>query len=210
MVDIPLNADVECIDGPGGRSSYVIINPTTEQVTHMVIRKSGFQHIERLIPIDWIVETTPNSIRLRCTKDELAALEPFIETSYISVKRPRYDRAWYDVALHVVPEETVLVPEEHKRTPQGELAVHQGARVEAADGRVGRVEEFLVDATDSHITHLVLREGPLWNQKNVLIPVSQIERVEEETIYLKLDKRAIGSYPAIPIRRPAARSWMAS
>ena len=86
--------------------------------------------------------------------------------------------------------------------------VHRVIKRLSADGRVGRVDEFLVDATDGHITHLVLREGHLWGQKNVLIPVSQIERVEEETIYLKLDKRAIESLPIIPIRRPTAMSWM--
>ena len=80
MIDIPLNANVECADGPGGRSSYVIIDPASKQVTHFVVKGNGFHRAERLVPVDWTVETTPDLIRLRCTRDELAMLEPFVET----------------------------------------------------------------------------------------------------------------------------------
>jgi sporulation protein YlmC with PRC-barrel domain len=93
------------------------------------------------------------------------------------------------------------VPIEHEHVPAGELAIRRGARVEAADGHVGRVDEFLVDPANGHITHLVLREGHLWGQKDVTVPVSQIERIEEDTVYLKLDKHSIGALPTIPIRR---------
>jgi hypothetical protein len=47
----------------------------------------------------------------------------------------------------------------------------------------------------------VLREGHLWGQKDVTIPVSQIERIEEDAVHLKLDKRSIEALPAIPVRR---------
>jgi sporulation protein YlmC with PRC-barrel domain len=204
MIDIPLDASVECADGLGGRSSYVIIDPTTKQVTHFVVKQNGFHRTQHLVPVDCIVETTPNSIRLRCTKDKLATLKPFIGTGYILIKRPRYDQGWYGASSYIVPEETAMVPVEYRRIPQGELAVHRGAGVKATDGRVGRVDEFLADPDTGHITHLVLREGHLWSHKNVAIPVSAIDRVEEETICLKLDKHTIESLPAIPIRRPAA------
>jgi sporulation protein YlmC with PRC-barrel domain len=73
--------------------------------------------------------------------------------------------------------------------------------VEATDGHAGRVDEFLVDPANGHITHLVLREGHLWGQKDVTIPVAQIDRIEDGAVYLKLDKESIGALPAIPIRR---------
>ena len=76
--------------------------------------------------------------------------------------------------------------------------------------RVGRVDEFLVDPDTRHITHLMLQEGHLWSQKNVAIPVSGIDRVEEETIYLKLGKHTVESLPATPIRRPTAMAWPSS
>jgi sporulation protein YlmC with PRC-barrel domain len=73
--------------------------------------------------------------------------------------------------------------------------------VEATDGHVGQVDEFLVDPTNEHITHLVLREGHLWGQKDVTIPVSQIDRIEQDVVYLKLDKHGIEKLPSVPVRR---------
>ena len=50
---------------------------------------------------------------------------------------------------------------EHEQIPLGELAVSGGAHVEATDGRMGRVDEFLVNQENGYITHLVMREGHL-------------------------------------------------
>lgn len=89
--------------------------------------------------------------------------------------------------------------------PPGELALRRGTRVDATDGHVGRVDEFLIDPATGHITHVVLREGHLWGQKDVTIPVSEIDRIEEDTVHLKLDRHSIAALPAIPIRRRLPR-----
>jgi|GEM_PF-4607064 len=38
MKDIPINAKVECTDGPVGRSTNVVINPVTRKVTHIAVK----------------------------------------------------------------------------------------------------------------------------------------------------------------------------
>jgi sporulation protein YlmC with PRC-barrel domain len=190
VTDIPLNACVECADGPCGQSTYVIINPVTQQVTHVVVKEKGFRHTDHLVPMDLVVETTPHLIRLRYTKDELAKIEPFIETHHVQGERPRFEDVPYFWPFPV-PKETMTIPVEHARIPSGELAVHRGALVKATDGHVGRVDEFLVDPANGHITHLVLQEGPWWGQKDVTIPVSGIDHIEENTVHLKLDKHTI-------------------
>jgi sporulation protein YlmC with PRC-barrel domain len=95
----------------------------------------------------------------------------------------------------------MVLPLEHERIPPDELAVRRGAHVEATDGRIGVVEEFLVDPINGHITHLVLREGHLWGKKDVTIPVAQIDHIEEDKVYLKLSKQSIEALPAIAVRR---------
>jgi sporulation protein YlmC with PRC-barrel domain len=77
--------------------------------------------------------------------------------------------------------------------------------VEATDGKVGRVDEFLINPKTDHITHLVLREGHPWGRKDVTIPVSQIDHYKENTVYLKLDKHGIEALPAIPVRRGSSK-----
>jgi hypothetical protein len=84
----------------------------------------------------------------------------------------------------------------------GELVVRRGACVRATDGPVGQVDEFLMGPTKRRITHLTLREGHLWNRRDVMGPVSEIERAGEDLIYLRLDRNAAESLPTI-----LARQW---
>jgi hypothetical protein len=50
-MDLPLNVDVHCLDGRCGRSTYVIINPATDQVTHLVVREQWPSRTERMVPV---------------------------------------------------------------------------------------------------------------------------------------------------------------
>jgi hypothetical protein len=36
-MDIRINAEVYCADGECGKSTYVIINPVKEKITHLVV-----------------------------------------------------------------------------------------------------------------------------------------------------------------------------
>jgi len=73
--------------------------------------------------------------------------------------------------------------------------------VDASDGHIGHVNEFLVDPLNGHITHLILREGHLWGKKDVTIPVSEIDRIAEGTVHLKLNKHEVDELPGIPVHR---------
>ena len=193
-----MNAEVYCRTKLCGTSTYVVLKPITEQVTHLVVKQKQAPHTERLVPIVLVVETTPHRIELRCSEQDLVEMEPFFESDFVEVKIPRYPGPFL-VGAYAIPDiERVQVKREH--VPAGELAVQPGARVEATDGHVGQVDEFLVDPLDEHITHLVLRKGHFWGRKDVTIPVSQIDRLEEETVYLKLDKRSIEALPSTPAR----------
>jgi sporulation protein YlmC with PRC-barrel domain len=199
-MDIPIDAEVFCRDGLCGRSTYVVLRPKTEEATHLVVKGNESPHKEILVPVTAVTATTPDSINLSCTRDELGQLQPFFETEYVEVNIPRYAGGAYFMEPYVYPDsETVRV--KHESIPAGELAVRRGARVEATDGHVGRVDEFLVEPENDHITHVVLREGHLWGQKDVTIPISEIERFEENTVYLKIDKRSVEALPAIPVQR---------
>ena len=80
MARIPLNANVECMDGSCGESITVIVNPTTNKVTHFVVRYKGLPDPDqRLVPVDQVLDTSSDLIRLRCTKAELAEMDHFIE-----------------------------------------------------------------------------------------------------------------------------------
>jgi hypothetical protein len=167
-----------------------------------VVREQQSPHTEYLVPVELILESTAEHILLRCSGQELTTLEPFIETEYVAgdFAELEYKANEYWIWPYVLPEEEVI-PLEYERIPPGEMAIHRGAHVQATDGRVGRVDEFLIDPANDHITHLVLREGHLWGQKDVTIPLSEIDRFEQGTVYLRLDKEQIEALPTIPVQR---------
>jgi sporulation protein YlmC with PRC-barrel domain len=195
-MDIPTNVDVLCQDRVCGHSTYIVLNPVANEITHIVVKQNKYPYADRLVPVGLIVESTPSQIHLSCSEDELATMEKFIEYEFIgpTASQPYYMLWPYDYpALE-------LVTLEHEHVPADELAVRRGAHVEATDGQVGRVDEFLIDPQNGHITHLVMRKGHLWGQRDVTIPVSQISHIEEDVVHLKLDKASIEALPTIPIR----------
>ena len=201
--DIPLGKDVYCTDGLAGRSSHLILNPVNRCITHLVVRKRHFPHSDHLVPMELVSETTQSLIRLSCSAHELTLLEPFTETHFVDVDLLELDYPFDPVLMwpYVTLEEELL-PIDEERVPPGELAVSRGARVRTAEGEyVGCVDEFLVDPTDERITHLVVREGHPWDRKELAIPMGQVARMAEETVYLKLDRRQIAVLPTIPIQR---------
>jgi len=199
-MDIPINATVYCLDGICGRSTHLIIKPTTEQITHLVVANGTFPETKYLVTIDHIVESTPQWVRLNCTRDDLLKMPIFNQVEFIPSDLAGFAGSDFMMWPYVAPEAPYIVLEK-ECIPADELAIRRGANVEATDGRVGRVDEFMINPADDAISHLVLREGHLWGQKDVTIPVSQIDHIEEDTVFLKLDKHSIEALPAIPIRR---------
>ena len=211
-MEIPLNAPVECTDGVCGRSEYVLINPVIDQVTHLVVKEDALPNTEYLVPVDFVIESIAKMIRLRCSKAELEKMESFIKTTYIEDSMPARNLENAGVAKgmgigtnyylpYVTFARTFQTPVEHQQIPGGELAVRRGTRVEATDGYIGKVDEFVVDPKNGEITHLVMREGHLWGKKEVVIPLSALGTTLNDTVFLKLTKLQIESLPTLPVHR---------
>jgi hypothetical protein len=207
-MEIPLNAQVKCTDGVCGLSTYVLINPVTDLVAQLVVKEDSSPNTEYIVPVELIAETIADTIQLRCSKAEMEKMDRFIVTRYIKDKLPAinygysgmYGNSYYYLPYNT-PNITISTPVEFQQVPPGELAVCRGTRVEATDGYVGKVDEFVVNPENSHITHLVMREGHLWGQKDVIIPLSAMGETREDTVFLKLDKHQIESLPTFPVHR---------
>jgi sporulation protein YlmC with PRC-barrel domain len=199
MKDVPLHAPVECTDGPVGQSTTIIIDPQTLRVTHYAVKQSEKPHTEYLVPVEKIAETTSTLIRLNCTKAELSQLAEFVVKEYRQVEIPRYSGAETGQVGGVpMPPDVVTVAQDVEHVPFGERAVHKGAHVNATDGKVGEVEELLLNES-GQISHLVLREGHWWGgKKRIVLPLSAVDKVVADTVYLKLDKATVSSLLVIP------------
>ena len=202
MIDLPMKAEVRCSDGVVGFFTHTIGNPVDHQVTHLVVKSVQPPFNEYIVPIDKLEETTPHLIKLACTRNEFEKMELFEVEEYIYTRYTNYQMLPYQLPSQVLMDEVDgYVPVKNRNIPQGEISVWRGAKVEATDGYVGLVDELLINSNNMQATHLVLRERNIFQQREITIPVSQIERVDEDTIYLKLDRQSIEELPTTPIQR---------
>lgn len=191
-MDLPIQAQVECLDGVCGQSTCVLINPATQFVTHIVVEDTDKPEAQYLVPLAEIKLSMPHLIQLRCTIFELKKMARFVRIDY-ERRSTLYPLCWYEGYLGgpTMMLEDNLVPILHPLVPEGELAVHQGTQVEARDGHLGQLDEFLLDPTTERIDYIVLHERHLWHHQALIVPASQIKQIKDDTIYLMSDRRAI-------------------
>jgi sporulation protein YlmC with PRC-barrel domain len=84
------------------------------------------------------------------------------------------------------------------RVPEGEVEVRRGEHVHATDGEIGRIQGFVIDPTDHHLTHVLLDEGHLWRKKRVAIPISAVKDVNDG-VCLSITKGEVGQLPSVDL-----------
>lgn len=202
MRNIPLDADVQCTDGIYGKSTRIVLNPTNGHVTNIVVQDEDHEHEERLVPIDRVVNTTRLAIQLDCTRDEVAAMFPFSEREYVAPEStPAEGGEVYVYEPFVVPARAGDVEVVHENIPATQISMRRGAEVWATDGKIGEVDEFVLDPESDNVTHFVLQHGHLWGKRELALPVSAIARTESNAVYLKLSKDEVEALPAVPVQR---------
>jgi hypothetical protein len=204
-----IGAEASCSDGLGGKVSRLVMDPVALTVTHLVIEPKHRAEPGRLVPVH-LVDTTADHLRLRCSIAEFDKLELAEETdlaegldyaggygqaeavqSYGGMGSMGGSGMGIGMGLgHSTP---VVV---HDVVPLGETDVQRGESVHALDGEIGKVEGFLVDPGDNHITHVLLQEGHLWGRKEVSIPISAVIGVDAG-IRLNITKKQVEDLPSV-------------
>ena len=72
-----------------------------------------------------------------------------------------------------------------------------GYHLQATDGIIGHVCDFLMDDKSWAINQLVVKTGHRFTGKEVQIPISQVDRMsyKESTVYVKVSKEAVEKSP---------------
>ena len=207
ITSISIGSKIICTDGSGGTLTAVIVDRTSHSITHIsIVEKSLFHGEERLVPINRVTNTTRDAVYLDCTIKDLEKMDPFTRTHYLEIDQgadgyaysPPYMTTYTDMTMS--PDMGYLTVQD-QLVPEGEVAINRGMMVEALDGYVGQVGELIIDGTSGQITHFTLMKGHGWGKKEIAIQLAMIDRVEQDTIHLKIDKAAISQLPSLPVKR---------
>lgn len=197
MIDIPMNAKVSCSDGTVGTSTAVIINPLEQIVTHFSVQaKHSPVLTERLVPVNLVVSTSHDTIELNCTQAEFSALDVFNDNHYIQNEESSLEY----LEPFMTPLDTRYTTISAEHVPIGELAVRRGTNIEASDGYVGKVEAFIINPDDGHISHMILQQGHFFGKKEIALPMAAIDHLDDLTVVLKLSKAEIHELEPIPVK----------
>jgi uncharacterized protein YrrD len=199
-MNVELHKKIECTNGVCGKTAWVIINPVTQQVTHLVVKDKSLPRKEHLMPIEQVSSITYDSVQVKCSKEDLKKSEPFDKKHFIPSSTSSYSSIPHLMHPYVMPKK-LLVPQESERIPADALMIRRGAHVEAADGYAGRVEEFLVEPAAGKITHLLVSAGHFYDKRRIFVPISKIDHVSDDAVYLKSGRKEIAALPSIPVNR---------
>jgi sporulation protein YlmC with PRC-barrel domain len=189
-MEIPVRAHVRCTDGPAGEATHVIVHPATRKVTRLVVKETRSPHVERVVPFKLVLDANASEIHLQCSRQELSKMQPFVRTEFVGTTWA-YDESAPSAVKKV----------KRLNIAEDELPMDTGTQVRAIDGKAGRIDELMVDPASASITHLVLREGPIWAPKAVVVPVTEVERLGDKAVYLRTNRASIEALPATPVPR---------
>jgi|SRR5580658_2373387 sporulation protein YlmC with PRC-barrel domain len=211
-----IGAAVSGTDGAIGKVSRVVVDPIAKVVTHLIVEPTHDLDVSRLVPLSLIDSATPDEIKLNCTKAAFGQLEVAEETHFLPGEpgdpsyQPGESVTWpyYTLAVESggfgpggIGVGGLPLPLTYDKLPPGEVGVRRGERVHATDGEIGRVQGLVIDASDHHVTHVLLQEGHLWDRKDVAIPISAVTKVDDG-IQLNISKQNVQDLPAVDITHP--------
>ncbi len=183
-----------------GDIDRIVLDPVSQALTHVVVRKGVLLREDRLIRFDDISTATPERVNLRqgVDADELV---PFEEQHFVPLDEvdrpgtrayePAFAATWYGPLGVASPmQEDALVSVRERNIPDRLAAVEAGLPVFTSDHEaVGRLERVV--ATDAGMpTHLVIEAMGLSRARRA-VPISWVDHISEGVIQLGATARMI-------------------
>jgi uncharacterized protein YrrD len=192
-----VGAHVDATDRRCGRLIHVIVDPTTESVTHLAVQPRHHAERARLVPVDLVAGVEDEVIRLSCTRKQFEQFDAAEDIELLSSA---------DLISTQLGIGGVALPLGHHSEPRfsdvvptGEVAVRRGDAVHAKDGWIGAVDGLVIDPASDQVTHVILQEGHLWGRKHVAVPIGGANRVGNE-IRVDFTKEEIEALPPVSHR----------
>lgn len=197
-----------------GELKHVVVDPSTDEITHLVAEKSFLMPDDKLIPISLVMEATEEHIKLYAFEGSFEEFDDYVEKHYVRSERERTDMMTDEEKAEFVP--LIAYPpagamgmgyvpviqypenyqtEEVKNIPEGTEDISEGAKVVSLDGEhVGDIKEMIVEPQSDQITHFVISKGILFTEEK-LVPSTWVRRYDDEQVKLLVDSNIVEQLP---------------
>ncbi|HSL29138.1 MAG TPA: PRC-barrel domain-containing protein [Anaerolineales bacterium] len=199
-----------------GKVNRFVLDPATNEVTHIVIQKGWLLPEDKVIPFPFISSGSEDRLVLSDEVGDLDELPPFEETHFIratdedsgsplaaNARAYHYAPAyyWYPRAHMGYPGFGPAyfagpVTETTRNIPEDTIPLQEGTDVISADGEhVGDVERLFIDPESNKATHFLISQGLLFKDRK-LVPIHWVKSVEEAEVHLVVSSRLLERLPA--------------
>jgi sporulation protein YlmC with PRC-barrel domain len=187
-----------------GKVSRFVLDPSTNELTHVVIQGNGFFSDERVVPFEMVRITTEDRITLGDDIGDLDELPPFEETHFVKIGNEEGLNATRQTGDY--PSHAMVAPAYYWYPPQGYLGfpayglgyhtwprmeternipantvpIQEKTNVISSDGKhVGDVERLFLEPNSDKVTHVLISKG-LFFKDHKLVPAGWIKSADEE------------------------------
>lgn len=195
--------EVQTIDGKKvGMIDRIVVDPISNNVTHVIVRKGLFFTEDRIIPMEAFIMAEDDEIRLVASVKELEDF-PLYEENHFVISRGYTGTPYLDWSMSPlffyppIPEPaptTDQVVNTDQNLPPSSAVIDEGTPVISLDDEdIGNVEQVI---TDDHgeITHIVISKGLIF-QTERLVPVGWVRKISDNKIRLYVRKETVEHLP---------------
>lgn len=197
--DFHIGAQVHCTDGHCGKLVKVVVDPTTQRVTDLIVEKGFLLKHDRVLPVSVVERATEKDIFLNIRSNEL---ERYGEYREYYIKEPSPDAAsrssrtdWEMGVPQVVP---MIRRRVREGIATGKAVIERATDVDNLEKTIGHVDHILADRESGQITHLVMRRGLI--PEHVVVPMHLVERVDEDAIFTSVTQEELKELPRYKAR----------
>ena len=196
-----------------GRVNRFVLDPATNEVTHIVIQQGWLLPEDKVVPFEMVTLTDRDQVVLSEEVGDFDSLPAFEETNYVRAEdadnpdlptpvipyAPSY--YWYPSRTMSVPGSGMgyfpWAPTETKRNiPEDTVPLKEGTDVISSDGEhVGDVERLIVAPDSNKATHFLISQGLFFKDRK-MVPAHWVTSVEEDKVHLAVPARLLERLPA--------------
>ncbi len=189
-----------------GRIDRVVIDPRTNALTHVVLRRGLLPTEYKVVPVNKITSEPEEQLKVNLTHAEFDELPELEEEQYVMAEKTDED-VTTAASIYLYPPypgnvpgtlyNSPVIPETHLNIPDNTVALKEGAKVMARDGKeVGHVSKVLMKASSDQVTHFLITSG-LVNKEKRLIPVDWVSELTDEAVQLAVNSNIVENLPTV-------------
>jgi uncharacterized protein YrrD len=217
MMEFKENAEVLSSNGEKvGRIDRVVIDPESNELTHLVVKKGFLFTKDKVVPIDLVETTDEDQVVLKEGPQTPEDFPDFEETHYIQAQEsgsfakqdlggvkplawyyPFPRGSWWRASMGGYPgyPQPPYLRKTELNIPDDTVPLEEGAKVVSSDGEhIGDIERIYADEEEQRATHVMVSQG-LISKSRKLIPTMWVKHVHEEGVRLSISKNFVEHLP---------------